>query len=49
MEPICHDFVREGEKIWCLGAWTAVFLEGSMDRSTQGGIFAVAAPASALG
>lgn len=53
MEPICHEFGeasgREGGKIWRLGAWTADFLEGSMDESTQGGIFAIAALTSALG
>lgn len=37
------------EKIWRSGAWTAVFLEGSLDENTQGRVFAIAAPASALG
>lgn len=34
---------REGEKTWCFGARTAVFLEGSVGGSTQGKILAVAA------
>lgn len=37
------------EKIWRSGAWTAVFLEGSLDENTRGRVFAIAAPASALG